>query len=248
MLSLPRLTAILLLPVFGTGCDGDGGRSQLTGAGGGAGEDPAVPGEIPRVDQRATAALLLKTACASCHGANGEGNRQLSAPSIAGLPGWHVRIQLKKFRDGTRGAHPEDVSGSQMRAIAQALSDTQIEDLGPLVQAMPVHPTKSGDAVAGADLEEGKYIYGLECAGCHRFNGQGELVFESAPLTTLPDWYLVDAVDKFTRAVRGYDEKSDPHGYGMRRASKGMTREQIRDVIGYVATLAEKYPPDLEQN
>jgi cytochrome c oxidase subunit 2 len=210
-----------------------------------SGEEQAA-GRIPAIDSGASAALLLKTACASCHGLAGEGNRQLGAPSIAGLPAWHVGIQLRKFREGVRGTHARDVAGAQMRAVALSLSDTQISDLGLLVEAMPVHPTVAGDAVAGADTSEGKYLYELECAGCHRYNGHGELAFESAPLTTLPDWYLVRAMEKFAAEVRGYDEKRDPHGYGMRRASRGLTGRQIRDIIGFVASLAEKYPPRAE--
>ena len=43
--------------------------------------------------------------CTACHGAQGQGNPELKAPSIAGLPDWYVKNQLEKFRAGTRGAH-----------------------------------------------------------------------------------------------------------------------------------------------
>ena len=44
--------------------------------------------------------------CASCHGAQGEGNQLYLAPNIGGLPVWYLEAQLTKFRDGGR-AHPE---------------------------------------------------------------------------------------------------------------------------------------------
>jgi cytochrome c553 len=65
--------------------------------------------------------------CASCHGKTGEGNESLDAPSFAGLPGWYIVAQLRKFSDGTRGAVSNDGPGSRMRAIATTLrSDEDI--------------------------------------------------------------------------------------------------------------------------
>ena len=56
-------------------------------------------------------AIQLFQLCSACHGPQGHGNRELMAPAIAGLPEWYVVNQLKKFRNGGRGAHPADISG-----------------------------------------------------------------------------------------------------------------------------------------
>ncbi|NNL84260.1 MAG: c-type cytochrome, partial [Myxococcales bacterium] len=47
--------------------------------------------------------------CQQCHGDNGEGMALFLAPSIAGQDAWYLEGQLRRFRDGARGVHPEDV-------------------------------------------------------------------------------------------------------------------------------------------
>lgn len=63
--------------------------------------------------------------CAACHGVDGEGNEALGAPALAGQNDWYMVTQLKNFRAGYRGAHPQDSFGSQMRTMSQTLRDDQ---------------------------------------------------------------------------------------------------------------------------
>lgn len=63
--------------------------------------------------------------CAACHGPNGEGNQSLGGPALTVVNDWYIVEQLNKFRDGSRGAHPEDTFGGQMRAAAQILTSDQ---------------------------------------------------------------------------------------------------------------------------
>jgi cytochrome c oxidase subunit II len=60
--------------------------------------------------------------CAACHGNNAEGNPTLNAPALATVDDWYQLAQLQAFRDGTRGAHPDDVYGQQMRPMAGVLA------------------------------------------------------------------------------------------------------------------------------
>jgi len=62
--------------------------------------------------------------CVACHGADAKGNQAMNAPPLANQADWYLVSQLKKFKTGMRGAHPEDVSGSQMRAMSSTLIDT----------------------------------------------------------------------------------------------------------------------------
>ncbi len=48
------------------------------------------------------------TACATCHGAHGEGGGDGVFPRVAGLPAAYIETQLKAFRDGGR-REPVDV-------------------------------------------------------------------------------------------------------------------------------------------
>ena len=67
----------------------------------------------------------LYAACASCHGAKGEGNAALQAPALAARSDWYLATQLRNFRAGLRGADERDTYGSQMRAIVASLPDDQ---------------------------------------------------------------------------------------------------------------------------
>ncbi len=61
--------------------------------------------------------------CGACHGPAAEGNLALNSPALAGGDDWYLLAQLLAFRDGVRGAHPDDRTGRQMRAMAGVLPD-----------------------------------------------------------------------------------------------------------------------------
>ena len=63
--------------------------------------------------------------CAACHGQNGEGNQQLSAPALAGMSDWYIKTQLHNFKAGVRGGNPNDGLGAQMRGMSYTLPDDQ---------------------------------------------------------------------------------------------------------------------------
>lgn len=76
--------------------------------------------------------------CTACHMADGSGMEALKAPPIAGMPDWYVYEQLHKFKGGVRGAHPDDVSGGQMRAISLSIPDEQaMKDLAAYTSSLP---------------------------------------------------------------------------------------------------------------
>jgi cytochrome c oxidase subunit 2 len=64
------------------------------------------------------------TICIACHGPDAKGMQALSAPPLTQQADWYLLSQLKKFKTGMRGAHPQDVTGSQMRAMSSTLQDT----------------------------------------------------------------------------------------------------------------------------
>jgi cytochrome c oxidase subunit 2 len=67
----------------------------------------------------------LYTVCAYCHGGDGMGRQALNAPRIAGSSDWYLARQLQYFKDGVRGAHPDDFYGFQMGLMGQSLHDDQ---------------------------------------------------------------------------------------------------------------------------
>ncbi|KRC12036.1 cytochrome C oxidase [Hydrogenophaga sp. Root209] len=61
--------------------------------------------------------------CAACHGAEGRGIAATNAPRLQGMNDWYMATQLKNFRDGVRGAHPQDIYGAQMGLVSGMLRD-----------------------------------------------------------------------------------------------------------------------------
>jgi cytochrome c oxidase subunit 2 len=65
------------------------------------------------------------TTCAACHGDDGQGNEALGGPALTNVNDWYLITQLRNFKNGSRGAHPDDTYGNQMRAAAQILADDE---------------------------------------------------------------------------------------------------------------------------
>lgn len=184
-------------------------------------------------------ALLFQNVCASCHGKQGEGREELKAPSIAGLPDWYVRAQLGKFRNDQRGAHPKDVEGQMMRAIAQVLTAGQSREVARYVAALPrvaPKPTIIAPTVAGREL------YAERCMECHRYNAEGELFFGSPPLVGLQDWYLAAQMRKYQHGIRGADPK-DENGQKMIFSSQFVEDETLlRSLVAYLVEMQQQPP------
>ena len=75
--------------------------------------------------------------CGACHGAAAEGNQALNSPRLAGSDDWYLAEQVRAFRAGERGAHPDDRTGRQMRAMAMVLpSDQAIADVVAFIRSL----------------------------------------------------------------------------------------------------------------
>ena len=184
-------------------------------------------------------APIYERVCQQCHGVRGAGSAELRTPSIAGQPAWYLEEQLGKFRSGWRGAEPRDVAGQQMRSIALALSETELDEVVRVVAAFPRHET---EPVLAGDLPLGRLVYEEQCIDCHRYNGSGEKVFGSSPLSGFQDWYIAAQLEKFRLGIRGY-HADDERGAQMRHLISYLDETELNDVAAYIATLGERYPP-----
>ena len=132
-----------------------------------------------------------------------------------------------------------DVGGNHMKAVAEAIDESRLPDLGAHIASLPIIPTRNE---LGGDPLVGKDLFLEHCAGCHRYNAHGEKAFRSAPLSGLQDWYIFDTLVKYREEVRGY-HSYDVDGIFMHRNLKYVTDEDFKQIIAYVAELAEKFPP-----
>ena len=197
-------------------------------------EKPTTP-SIPA--KSASPQKLFDLVCAVCHGKDGEGSKELTAPSIAGLPHWYIMVQIEKFKNDLRGTNSKDQPGQIMHNLAKALDKQQFLGVAKLIATMPMHPTQNH---LGGDIERGKEVFTEVCAKCHRFNGKGEVAFGSAPLIGLQDWYIQAQLHKFREGIRG-GSKADEKGFKMHEMARYLSEKDAANVTAHIAVLAQKY-------
>jgi cytochrome c553 len=79
-------------------------------------------GPLPKGDVHA-GDTQYHAVCGGCHGPNGGGNQALKAPRLAGVDDWYLNTQLRKFKNGVRGADPKDAEGRLMAPMAKTLAN-----------------------------------------------------------------------------------------------------------------------------
>ena len=63
--------------------------------------------------------------CAACHQGDASGNKDLGAPPLNVSHDWYLVKQLEHFKEGVRGADPDDRSGATMAPMANLLANEQ---------------------------------------------------------------------------------------------------------------------------
>jgi len=113
-------------------------------------------------------------ACASCHGAKGEGNAASNFPRIAGQPQRYIAHQLVSFANGSR-------NNPVMTAIVKKLTQQQIETVSAYYAGLAAPPAPAA-APPAAQQKRGQMLatigdeaIGVQaCANCHGPGGSGE--------------------------------------------------------------------------
>lgn len=173
--------------------------------------------------------------CAQCHGPDGGGDPLALAPAIAGLDEWYLRAQLRKFHNGARGTHPDDLAGMRMRPMSLSLrNEANMDVVAAYVAQMPRVSVEA--TLQGGDATRGQALF-APCAACHGANGEGIEQLNGAPLAALNDWYLLRQMHNFRSGIRG-TKPIDTTGALMRPMSMTLPDEQaLLDVIAYITTL-----------
>jgi cytochrome c553 len=191
--------------------------------------------------------------CATCHGDQGFGRRDVHAPAIAGLPDWYIKRQLEKFQTNVRGAHPDDVEGHLMRPMARALPPKEIEGMAAYISSMPKKPQESlKTAFAhefGGDAEKGKALYAT-CMACHGMNGEGNPALKAPSQFGMEGWYMLSQLKKFKAGIRG-NNTADIEAMTMKPIVATLADEKaMKDVVAYILTLSGQAatPPPVAQN
>jgi len=193
--------------------------------------------------------------CIACHGLEGEGNKLLNAPKIAGLQDWYIARQLHSFKKGVRGSHEKDVYGMQMRPMAMALADDDtINNVALYVstfkekaqaaisQTAKISTAEPASVSVTSSTENGKTLYGV-CASCHGPDGGGNKALNAPRISGQKAWYVARQLTNFKSGIRGSHEK-DIYGQQMRPMSMTLANDQmVADVSAYVSTLKSPASP-----
>ena len=171
--------------------------------------------------------------CTVCHGANGNGNVAIHAPKIAGIEPWYLKNQFAAFKAGWRGAQADDAPGNEMRPVAAALSDAEIDQALIYVASFSA---KAPAITVSGDVAHGKQIYSL-CAACHGAAAQGNPSVQAPALAGRTDWYLATQLRNYSAGLRGSDP-ADTNGQQMRSMAGTLTDDAaVNDVVAYIDTL-----------
>jgi cytochrome c peroxidase len=177
--------------------------------------------------------------CEACHGVDGRGNRELSAPALAGLQPWYVQRQLHNFAAGVRGTSEGDKAGQQMRPMARALEGPQaVANVAAYIATLPL---RRHDTVVQGDEQRGRAIYAT-CEACHGAAADGNDQLQAPALRHNNDWYLLRQLQMFKTGARGSAE-GDTTGAQMRAIAATLPDEQtLRDVVAYITNLSRTTP------
>lgn len=144
--------------------------------------------------------VLFRVNCVACHMDSAHGIPAMQAPAIAGLPRWYISSQLRLFRDGGRGLHPEDPTGKLMTQMTKKLTEREVALLSKHVQNLPPLKKRSENEIK--DSSEGKNLYIKNCTECHGTTGEGDRSTKTPPLIFQQDWYLKNQMEKFKFNIR----------------------------------------------
>jgi cytochrome c553 len=139
----------------------------------------AASGAAPGAAATEAAAKLATTVCATCHGPLGAGDNP-RIPRLAGQQRAYLEVQLKAFRNQSRGDH---AAHEYMWAVAAKLDDKSVTALAGYFAAQKPAPGRSSvdssGAVLGKDLfEKGRPERGLPaCTSCHGVQAEGMGLF-----------------------------------------------------------------------
>ncbi len=174
----------------------------------------------------------LYTSCAACHGAAGEGNPAMKAPSLAGMDRDYLARQLKNFKSGLRGGDAKDTLGAQMKAMSATLtSDQAIEQVSNYIASLDIAST--GEAVTG-DLRKGNNLYQGSCGSCHGGQGQGNPKLKAPRLANQDVEYLTRQFNNFKQGLRGTHQE-DRLGRQMKMMANMLSNDSdLQDILAYL--------------
>lgn len=182
----------------------------------------------------ATAGQALYAVCTACHGAAGEGNRDLNAPKLSGQPSWYLSKQLRAYKQGLRGADDRDVYAKQMAPFAAVLTDDAA--IRNVVAYIATLSEQRPESTVQGNPDKGRLLY-TTCIACHGPDGAGIWATNAPRLSNMSDWYMKRQLQNFRDGVRGAHPQ-DYNGAQMASMARVLRDDQaINDLLDYMHQL-----------
>jgi cytochrome c553 len=167
-------------------------------------------------------------ACATCHGAEAQGNAAGGFPRLAGAPEAYLAAQLADFASGAR---PNAIMGPYAKLLDPAQQAALAAYLAGLPAPGIVPPTKQaglGATLALDGRDEGRLP---SCVSCHGPQGMG-VGSSFPPLAGQPAAYIAAQLSAWQDGTR------PPGPLGLMPAiAKRLSKEDIAAVAAYFAAL-----------
>jgi cytochrome c553 len=157
-------------------------------------------------------------ACATCHGARGEGNG-FDAPRLAGLPAGYLQKQMEDYAAGLR---PHAV----MRDVAGFLDSHERVRVANHYAALPPAGLPAATAERPAAATAG--LYARACAACHGADATGTP--HGPPLNAQPAFYLAQQLQDWRASKRRNDGDQ-----AMLKVARQLGSEDVRQLSLYLA-------------
>lgn len=192
-------------------------------AAGAAAEPPTARDHLARITQSGPASLKLaqeagrKAAffCANCHGETGL-SKYPEVPNLAGQHPVYMLGQIEAFLSGRR-------KDAFMQGLMKVLSEEEKAQIAVFFAAQPVPSSKT---VAMA--EEGKVLFGRNCARCHGAEAKGGETYPR--LAGQQAEYLRRSLHRY---LKGTGERIYPP---MTAAVTGLGEKNIEAVVTYLSS------------
>ena len=165
-------------------------------------------------------------ACATCHGARGEGNG-FDAPRLAGLPAGYLQKQMEDYAAGLR-AH--DV----MRDVAGFLDSHERVRVADFYAALP--PQALSPATDEAIAAATPALYARTCQACHGVEGVGTV--NGPPLNAQPAFYLTQQLQDWQVSKRRNDGN-----HVMLKVAQQLGAAEVRQLSLYLAQIPPRPAP-----
>ena len=164
--------------------------------------------------------------CSGCHGEDGNA----SAPIFPKLAGQHASYLVKQLRDFKSQKRLEPT----MNAMAEALSDADIEDMSAFFSKQKIKPEKAETNALGEKVyRAGIAAKGVPaCGGCHGPNGAGNPTSIYPALGAQYSAYISKTLHDYKAGERSNDAKDI-----MRTIAARLSEEEINAVADYASGL-----------